>query len=68
MSGQGRLHLRYFSLLIDYTLCESHLETSGQIVVSIYGTTPELRIHRNLYLFLVVTTLEYIITTHNNTL
>ena len=49
--------------ILPFLICEIHLETSRQFVASVFGTPLVLRIHGNLYLFNVVTSLEYIVTT-----
>ena len=54
--------------IFPYPIYEIHLETSRQFVASIFGIPLMVRIHGNLYLFLVVTSLEYILPIHNNTL
>ena len=45
-----------------------HLETTRQFGASILSTPLGVRMHCNLYLFLVVTSLEYKVTTHSNTM
>ena len=49
--------------ILPFLICEIHLETSRQFVASVFGTPLVLRIHGNLYLFIVVSSLEYIVTT-----
>ena len=50
-----------------YLICAIHLKTSHQFVASDFSTTLVIKIHGSLYIFLVVTSLEYIVTIHNTT-
>ena len=46
----------------------SHLESSRQFVASFFGTPIVIRIHANIYLFIVVSSLECIVTTQQYSL
>ena len=46
-----------------YSICEIHLESSRQFVASVFDTPIVVRIYGNLYIFIVVISIECIVTT-----
>ena len=49
--------------IFPYAICKIHLESSRQFVAFNFGTSIVVRIDSNLYLFIVVSSLECIVTT-----